>query len=245
MHRSQQPPPPFRILVPVSQQKPDRTAGFFGESRHPREFGILIIEITVHTECAGAHVAQRRADAYELVARCISRGDHLADGRLVRIRTRSGETESAGVQRFDRKTAHLGDIFGTRRLEANGALAHDVDAQWVMRDLGGDVDRARPALQCIEELGKCLPLPGQSVGEDDARNLFDAFHQLHQRAAMLRAHGGETNAAIAEHRGGDAVPTRRAEQRVPDCLAVVMRVHVHPAGRHQESRCIDLAPCRT
>jgi hypothetical protein len=75
-----------------------------------------------------------------------------------------------------------------------------------MRDLRGDVDRARPALQRIEEVGKRLPFPGQSIGEDNARNFLHAFHQFHQRAAMLRPHRREADAAIAEHRGGDAVP---------------------------------------
>jgi hypothetical protein len=48
--------------------------------------------------------------------------------------------------------------------------------------------------------------PGQSIGEDNARNFLHAFHQFHQRAAMLRPHRREADAAIAEHRGGDAVP---------------------------------------
>src|SRR5262249_39937665 len=71
------------------------------------------------------------------------------------------------------------------------------------------------------------------------------FHQLHQRPAMLRANRSEADAAIAEHRGGDAVPARRPEQRVPHRLPVVMRVHVDPAGRHQQPRGVDLAPSRT
>src|SRR5262252_6190089 len=114
-----------------------------------------------------------------------------------------------------------------------------------MRDLRGDIDRARPALQRIEEIGKALPLPGQSIVEHDAWDLLDAFHQLHQRAAVLRANGSEADAAIAEHRGGHAVPARRPEQRVPHRLSIVMRVHVDPAGRHQQTRGVDLAPSRT
>src|SRR5215475_2521488 len=114
-----------------------------------------------------------------------------------------------------------------------------------MRDLRGDIDRARPALQRIEKIGEALPLPGQSIVEHDAGDLLDAFHQLHQRPAMLRANGSEADAAIAEHRGGDAVPARRPEQRVPHRLPVVMRVHVDPAGRHQQPGGVDLAPSGT
>jgi hypothetical protein len=114
----------------------------------------------------------------------------------------------------------------------------------MMRDLRGDIDRVRPALERIEKIGEALPLPDQSIVEHDAGNLLDAFHQLHQRAAMLRANGSEADAAIAEHRGRHAVPARRTEQRVPHRLPVVMGVHVDPAGRHQQSRGVDLAPSR-
>src|ERR1700745_3594153 len=75
-------------------------------------------------------------------------------------------------------------------------------------------------------------------------NVYAAFLQLHQRAAMLRLDRREADTAIAEHRGGHAVPARWPEQRIPNRLPVIMRVHVDPAGRYQQARCIDLAPSR-
>ena len=57
-------------------------------------------------------------------------------------------------------------------------------------------------------------------------------------------HRRETDAAIAEHHRGDAMPARRRQQRVPHRLAVVMGVHVDPAGRDHEAGGVDVAPGR-
>ena len=89
-----------------------------------------------------------------------------------------------------------------------------------------------------------LPLPGQARGQHRIGNFLDAFHQVHQRAAMMLLHRREADAAIAEHHRGDAMPARRREQRVPHRLAVVVRVHVDPAGRDQQAVGVDLAPGR-
>ena len=58
---------------------------------------------------------------------------------------------------------------------------------------------------------------------------------------MLLPHRREADAAIAEQDRGDAMPARRRQQRVPHRLAVVMRVHVDPAGGDQEAVGVDLA----
>ena len=126
----------------------------------------------------------------------------------------------------------------------NGAVAHHVDAQRQMRGLRADVDRARTALQRIHEIGEALPLPGQARGQHGVGNLLDALHQIHQRAAMMRLHRREADAAIAEHHGGDAMPARRRQQRIPHRLPVIVRMHVDPSGRDQQARGVDLAPAR-
>ena len=110
-----------------------------------------------------------------------------------------------------------------------------------MSGLRGNVDGARPALELIHELRKRFPFPAQSGGQHRIGNLLDAFHQIHQRAAMLFFHRRKADAAIAEHHRGNAVPARRREQRIPHRLAVVMGVHVDPAGRDHEARGVDLA----
>ena len=245
MHRVDQPAPALRILVAVGEQEPDRPAGLARELPHPAQLELLVVEIAVHAERAGAGDAERRADAEQLVVVGVARRHELAVRRLVRIGARGGEAERAGAQRLDGELAHLGDVVRGRRLAADGAVAHDVDAHRQVRGLRGDVDRTRLALERLHELGKRLPLPGEPGGQHRIGNLLDALHQVHQRAAMLLLHRREADAAVAEHHRGDAVPARGREQRIPHRLAVVMRVHVDPAGRDQEAVGVDLAPART
>ncbi len=245
MHGLDQAPPSRRVLVAVGEQEPDRAAGLPGHPRHPGELKLFVVEIAVHAEGAGADGAERRADAHKLVGIGIARRHQFAVRRLVRIGARRGEAEGAGAQRLDREAAHLGDVVRGRGFPPHGAVAHDIDAQRQMRGLGGDVDRARMALQRIEEVGEALPVPGQPVGQHGVGDFLDALHQIHQRAAMMLSHRREADAAIAEHDRGDAMPARRRQQRIPHRLAVVMGVHVDPAGRDQKAAGVDLAPGRT
>ena len=233
--------PALRVVVAVGEQEPDRPAGFARLLANPAQLELLIVEIAVHAERAGAGHAQSRADAEQLMVVGIARGDEFAGRRLVRIGARSGEAERARAQRFDGQLAHLGDIVGRRRLAGDGAVAHHIDASRQVRGLRANIDRSRPPLQFIHELRKRLPFPAQPGGQHRIGNFLDALHQIHQRAAMLFLHRRKADAAIAEHHRGDAVPARGRDQRVPHRLAVVMGVHVDPAGRDQEARGVDLA----
>ncbi len=133
---------------------------------------------------------------------------------------------------------------GGRGLAPDRAVAHHVDAQRQMRDLRADVDCALPAIELVHVLREGLPLPVQPGGEHRIGDFLDALHQVHQRAVMFLLHRREADAAIAEHHRGDAMPARGREQRVPHRLPIVMGVHVDPAGRHQQSIGVDLAPRR-
>ena len=95
---------------------------------------------------------------------------------------------------------------GSSRFAADGAVAHHVDAHRQMRDLRADIDSAGPAIEFVHELGEGFPFPVQAGGEDRIGNFLDAFHQIHQRAAMFLFYGREADPAIAEHHRGDAVP---------------------------------------
>ena len=244
VHGLDQPPPALRVRVAVGEQEPDRAAGFLGELPHPAQLEFLVVEVAVHAERAGAGDAQRRADAQQLMVVGVARRHQLAVRRLVRIGARRGEAERAAAQRLDGQAAHLGDVVRRRRLAAHGAVAHDIDAQRQMRDLRGDVDRARPAFQLVHVFGEALPLPVQAGGQHGIGNLLDAFHQIHQRLAVMLLHRREADAAIAEHHRRDAVPARRRQQRIPHRLSVIMRVHVDPAGRDQQAVGVDVAPGR-
>ena len=58
---------------------------------------------------------------------------------------------------------------------------------------------------------------------------------------MLAPHRREADAAVAEQDRGDAVPRRRRQFLVPGRLAVVVRVHIDPAGRDQHAVGGDVA----
>ena len=60
--------------------------------------------------------------------------------------------------------------------------------------------------------------------------------RLDQPLLRARAHRREADAAVAGDDGGDAVPRRRLDDRVPGDLAVVVRVEVDEAGRDEHAR---------
>ncbi len=95
------------------------------------------------------------------------------------------------------------------------------------------------AVERVEVLGERLPAPVDALGERGAGDVLDAFHEADQPLLVTRANGGEPDAAVAGDHGGDPVPGRRLEQRVPRGLAVVVGVDVDEAGRDQQPGRVD------
>ena len=162
VHGLDQAAPALRIGVAVGEQEPDRPAGLARLLANPAQLEFLVVEVRVHAERAGAGDAERRADAEQLVIVGVARRHQFAVRRLVRVGARGGEAERAGAQRLDGELAHLGDVVGRRRLAADGAVAHHIDAGRQMRGLRADVDGARPALQFVHELRERFPFPVQA-----------------------------------------------------------------------------------
>ena len=123
-----------------------------------------------------------------------------------------------------------------------GAVAHDVRAQRRVRHVRPDIERAGHAVERVEVLGERLPVPADPFGERAAGDVLDAFHQLDEPLAPVRGDGREADAAVAEDRGGHAVPARRGQVRVPRGLPVEVRVHVDEAGRDEQPVRVDGAP---
>ena len=130
----------------------------------------------------------------------------FADIGLVRVGARGREAERACAYRLFGQAAHLGDVLRVCRFATDAALAHDIDAQRMMRDLRRDIDRARQPSEGVEVFRKTLPLPAQAFGEGGAGNILDRLHQIDQAGAMLGPHRREADAAIAEQDRRDAVP---------------------------------------
>ena len=132
------------------------------------------------------------------------------------------------------RLGHAGQVVGGRRLVVGAPFVHHVGAQRAVRKLRGDVDRTREAVEGVEVLGEGLPLPRDALVQRGAGNVLHALHELDQELVAVAAHRRESDAAVAEHRGGDSVPARRREQRVPRDLAVEVGVRVdEPRGDEQ------------
>src|SRR5262249_51486029 len=66
----------------------------------------------------------------------------------------------------------------------------------------------------------------------------------HQIVAIGGTAGGEADAAVAHHHGGDAVVAGRRAERVPRDLRVEMGVDVDEAGRDELAARVDHLGCR-
>ena len=113
-----------------------------------------------------------------------------------------------------------------------------------MRHLGCDV-HVFGALERAEIFAEGVPSPLQSFVQGRSRDVLDAFHQFHELVVVLVVHRCETNPAVAEHNGCDAMPTRRLHAFIPGGLPVVVGVDVDEAGGDQRSVCVDLAASRS
>src|SRR6185437_5878056 len=68
----------------------------------------------------------------------------------------------------------------------------------------------------------------------------DSLHQADEPVAAVGRGRREADPAVAHDHGGDAVPDRRREQRVPGDLPVVVGVDVDEAGRDREAGGVEL-----
>ena len=151
------------------------------------------------------------------------------------------EAKCAGADRFLGQPTHFGDVLRRCGLAPDCAVTHHVNAQRMMRDLRGHVDRPRQPFERIEKIGEALPIPFQAFGEHRTGNVLDPLHQIYEGIAMIWPHWGEADAAIAKQNGRDAMPRRRRQDRIPGRLPVVMSVNIDPARRDQQSVGDDLA----
>ena len=135
---------------------------------------------------------------------------------------------------------HGGIIFRRRGLALHAALTHDEDPHRRVRHLRRDVEVVGPGIERVHELLEALPGPRQPFVEHCAGDVLDALHELHQRLPLVGPAGREADAAVADHRRGDAVPRRRRDPAAPGGLRVVMGVGVDEARRHDHAARVDL-----
>ena len=75
--------------------------------------------------------------------------------------------------------------------------------------------------------------------EGRAGDVLDAFHQFDEFVLGAGSDRGETDAAVAHHHGGHAVPARRGDLLVPADLAIEVGVDVHEARGEQMALGVD------
>ena len=188
----------------------------------------------------GTRVAHAHGDAGQLVLLRAEGRRRIALQCLVAQAARGGKAERSRAHRLGGDLAHLGDVRLVGILQRDRPIAHDEHAHGGVRQQRGNVDVAVAPLQGAKILGERLPLPGQTFMHDRARDVLHALHQLDQLFAVRRPAWGEAHAAIAHHRGGDAVHGRRRHVAVPHRLPVVVRVDVDEAGCHQLALGVNL-----
>ncbi len=162
----------------------------------------------------------------------------LARCRIVRV---GREADRPGTDGFGDDRSHLVDLLGSGGLVVRSALAHHVGPHGAVRNQRGDIEHARQPLELVEVLGEGLPVPGHALRQRSAGDVLDALHQLDQPVTLARIGGREADPAVAHDDGGDAVPARRGDLRVPGGLAVVVGVDVDEARGHHAAVGIDLA----
>ena len=183
----------------------------------------------------------RTADGEQFVFGGERAGHGFAVHRAVADRPAGREAHRAGFDGLVHELRHLGDVVGRRRFVVGATLAHHVGAQRAVGDHRGDVGGVLATLEFVEVLGKRLPVPRDALAQRGTGDVLDALHQLDQEVVLVGFGRREADAAVAHHDGGDAVRGRRFEVAVPRGLAVVVRVDVDEAGRHEQSGCVDLA----
>ena len=179
-------------------------------------------------------VGEAAHDADQLLAARVAAGERPPLVADVIARGRGREAEGARLHRLAQEAPHGGDLaVGRRALERR--LAHDVVAQRRERDEARHVDAEPAAVDGVEVLAVALPLPVDARLHDVVRNGLDVHQVLHEDLARLGLHGRHADAAVPHDHGGDAVPRRAGQQRIPGDLGVVVRVGIDEAGRQDEA----------
>ena len=207
---------------------------------HGAELVVEVGEVGDHLQDALPDGPERLGDAHELSALGPQRRCRLTPAAAVVARAGRGEPQRPGGDALGGQLGHQRDVVVGGGLARCPPVAHHVQAQRAVGHLGGEVDVVRTPFEGVEVLGKRLPLPRDAFVQRGAGDVLDAFHELDEPIAVGRTHRREAHAAVAHHHGGDPVPRRGRQPRVPHRLAVVVRVDVDdarasPARRRRRS----------
>ena len=241
------PPEVLALLAGLGEVERDRAPGTRAHGLHPRE---LVVDPglrrSVAVEAGGdlehAAGADDPGQHEELVGLGPGPGHEATVGYAVAQGARRREAERAGVDRITDERGHRRDLVGGRRRAlVEGPVAHHVVADGRVPDHAPDVHTLGDAVEPVEVAGIALPVPRKPVEDALPRDVLDRLHHRGQVAVVLGVHGREGHAAVAHHDRGDAVPARRARDRVPRELGVEVGVDVDEAGGDEATVGVELA----
>ena len=149
-----------------------------------------------------------------------------------------GEAEGALRHRPPGQRGDLLDLFRRGRF-LDGALAHHVEAGCAVAHQAADVDHRPQPFDGVQIAAVGLPVPRQAGEDGVLRNVLDGLHHAGQKLAIRFAAGREGHAAVAEQRGGDAVPGDGRHVRIPADLGVQVGVQVDEAGGDRMAAGVD------
>src|SRR5215208_6199575 len=104
-----------------------------------------------------------------------------------------------------------------------------------MTGIAGDVGTDALLLQHVEILREAFEAPLYPGAQGVERHALDVRQMAHGEVAVLRLAGRDREAAVAQHRGGDAQRRRRIDERIPGDLRVIVGMAVDDAGREREA----------
>ncbi len=173
--------------------------------------------------------------------------DHLFLGHAVRHHGRAVEVEldvadlagdlraepaPAGLHPLDEQTTHLVELLVGDAIRLRVVHTRHIRVEGGQRDERHDVHALWRAVHAVEEFGIADPVPRHAGAHRLERHRFVARHRQHRPLTVVRLAGSETEATVADDHAGHAVPARHRAPRVPEHLAVVVRVEVDEPGRH-------------
>ena len=120
-------------------------------------------------------------------------------------RRRAGrKADGSGVHRLAHDRLHRCDL-GIGRRASRRVFAHDEGAHAAVTDVGGHVQRAASAAKLRKILREGFEVPGDTPAQYVERHALDLGEVAHRQVAMVRLARRDGKAAVADHRGGDAV----------------------------------------
>ncbi len=104
-----------------------------------RELLVRILEVGNHLHDAAAGILQPQGDAEQLLPGGGERRRGCPLAAAVVERAGAGKTQRAGLDGFRGERAHPGDLVGAGGFTIRAPLAHDVDPERAVGQLGTDV----------------------------------------------------------------------------------------------------------